>query len=609
MLVLANASAALATNNPPDTPELISPVNGTTWVGVTPLLRASEFSDPEGDSPGGCHWQIDTCSEFSNPVFNFSGDHIWFFATQITVPPETLSHETTYFWRVRYQDGPGAWSNWPAPSQFTTGPPPNQSPDAPIPIGLTSGAKFVGVTPTLLASEFSDPDGDSHANSQWQVGTSVGFVIPLWDSGEDSPPSTEHTVPDGWLSYGFKHYWRVRYKDSRGAWSSWSVPQAFDPGVYADLDDDGDVDQEDFGLLQVCLGRNDPPCEVALISSGSVVGERDINLLRRCMSGTGIPAEPSCLRSEPPGPDGKVIIPAGEFLMGDAFNEGQANELPRHAVHVSDFCVDLYPVTNQQYVDALNWVLDQSYFYWRPFEVVDGVVCSSIFPDATIYCSTTSDPDLGLHSQITWNGYSFGVLPGKAHYPMVAVTWYGALRYCHWRSAMEGLPGCSLYGPPCYANGGYRLPTEAEWEKAARGGVAGRRFPWADVDHIQHTRANYYSLPDYAYDDSPTRGYHPMFLSDSMPFTSWRGALPANDYGLHDMAGNIWEWCSDCFDEDYYGSSPYEDPTGPSTSCTHRVLRGGSWAGSADECRVAFRGHGLATNRNYTIGFRCVKGL
>ena len=157
---------------------------------------------------------------------------------------------------------------------------------------------------------------------------------------------------------------------------------------------------------------------------------------------------------------------------------------------------------------------------------------------------------------------------------------------------------------------GYRLPTEAEWEKAARGGAVGHRFPWADVDTISQSRANYYSFwqngqPYYFYDTNPTNGYLPMFSAGEMPYTSPADFFGTNGFGLHDMAGNLWEWCWDWWSNTYYGSSPGADPLGPSSG-SFRVLRGGSWATNASGCRTANRGNGVPDSAFNTVGFRTV---
>ncbi len=177
----------------------------------------------------------------------------------------------------------------------------NKPPATPSLVSPEHAAVGVGLTPTLEASSFSDPDGDGHASSHWQVSGSANFIELIWDTGESYPASTHEAVPPGELVYGTTWYWRVRYKDARGAWSAWSAARIFNPGVFADSDHDDDVDMEDFGLLQRCLtGRrvrqDDPACQAALIDGNDYVDQDDVSLFLSCLMGAGIDAPPSCRR-------------------------------------------------------------------------------------------------------------------------------------------------------------------------------------------------------------------------------------------------------------------------------------------------------------------------
>lgn len=401
-------------------------------------------------------------------------------------------------------------------------------------------------------------------------------------------------------------------------------------GMLGDLNCDGFVNAFDIDPFVLALtdpagyGAAHPDCDRlhADCNCDGAVTAFDIDPFVACLTSGGCPP---CTP-----PPGMVLIPAGEFQMGDTFSEGSSDEQPVHAVLVDAFYMDICEVTNQQYADALNWAWAQSGL----ITVTSGVVYQYGSGTSYPYCSTTSapagSPDYGEYSRITWNGSTFSVVSGKADHPMVAVSWYGSIAYCNWRSAMAGKPLCyDLSTWTCnFEVAGYRLPTEAEREKAARGGTPGHRFPWSDQDTIQHARCNYFSSSSYAYDTSATRGYHPCWGSGSYPYTdpvgfftgalyykvdwdwpgspaSYQTASGANGYGLHDLAGNVWEWCNDWYSSSYYSSSPYDNPHGPASG-SYRVLRGGGWYDYADNYRVAYRDYYAPGNRYSTRGLRCV---
>lgn len=295
-----------------------------------------------------------------------------------------------------------------------------------------------------------------------------------------------------------------------------------------------------------------------------------------------------------------VLIPAGSFQMGDNLGDGPSSETPVHTVGLSSYHVDADEVTNQQYVDGLNWANSQG----NLITVVAGEVRPYGGQAGYSYCDLTTK---STYSQISWGGAHFFARGGKENYPVVMVSWYGAAAYANWRSAMQGRPLCyDVSTWSCdFGATGYRLPTEAEWENAARGGADGKRFPWTDSNTIQHARANYKSTTDVLYDTSPTRGYHPTFNTGVRPFTSPVGYFASNGYGLYDMAGNVYEWCNDWYSGTYYASSPGSNPTGPETG-SWRVYRGGCWDSPARNCRCAFRYNGAMNFRGNALGFRLV---
>lgn len=274
-------------------------------------------------------------------------------------------------------------------------------------------------------------------------------------------------------------------------------------------------------------------------------------------------------------PDGFALIPSGSFTMGDQSSPpvGYSDELPVHSVQVSAFYMAKYEVTKELWDTVRAWGLT--------------------------------------------NGYTdLAVGGGKAaNHPVHSITWYDMVKWCNARSQKESLTPCYTVSGLTYETGssapdcnwnasGYRLPSEAEWEKSARIGVYGKNFPWGDT--ITHSQANYYSRSFFTYDVSPTRNYHPTYAVGGVPYSSPVGSFAPNGHGLYDMAGNMWEWCWDWDGSSYYSTSPGSDPRGPSSG-TSRVDRGGSWDNGAAYCRVAYRNSNTPTITDVSIGFRIAR--
>jgi formylglycine-generating enzyme required for sulfatase activity len=286
-------------------------------------------------------------------------------------------------------------------------------------------------------------------------------------------------------------------------------------------------------------------------------------------------------------PEGMVFVRGGEYEMGDHYNIGAPNEDPNHLVYVDSFCMDTYEVTNQQYCEFLNSALSENLVEVRTGPEVYGLDANEL------YCDTNEHY---FRSRISWDGETFTVVAGKEDHPMVRVSWYGAVGYCNWRSAQDGRPSCydlaTLDTSTCdFSVRGYRLPTEAEWEYAARGGYHDPyyKYPWGNDQ--DYSKANWYESGD-PYE----------------PYTTPIGFYSPNGYGLHDMAGNVWEWCNDWYGFDYYSWSPYYNPRGP-VSDWRRVFRGGCLQYDHLTSRVAHRGYATPKTLRSYGGFRVVVGF
>ncbi len=263
---------------------------------------------------------------------------------------------------------------------------------------------------------------------------------------------------------------------------------------------------------------------------------------------------------------GFSMIPAGAFTMGRTSGDTDTNAPPVN-VTVSQFYMGKYEVTKAEWDEIRTWAVNNGY------------------------------TDLGTGA-------------GKAiNHPVHSINWFDMVKWCNARSQKEGLTPCYTVSGSVMKTGttaptvnwtanGYRLPTEAEWEKAARGGVSGKRFPWG-IDTISHSEANFKNSGSETYKSGAT-GYHPTYATGSTPYTSPVGSFSANGFGLHDMAGNVFEWCWDWYGAPYANNST--DPRG-AASGTNRVSRGGGWDnGLAFACRAADRGNGVTPSFSFNGG-------
>jgi formylglycine-generating enzyme required for sulfatase activity len=316
----------------------------------------------------------------------------------------------------------------------------------------------------------------------------------------------------------------------------------------------------------------------------------------------------------------------GSFAMGDHHGLGGTDhgndELPVHVVSLAPFSIGVTEVTNRQYVEFLNSGLRQG-----AIEVRGGLVYGRGTPD--LYVETAQAVP---YSSIGFDGSMFTIVDSRASHPVVGVRWFGAAAYTNWLSALQGYEPCyDVKSWQCDLSGtGYRLPTEAEWEYAGRGGQYApyRIYPWGDDATV--ARANWPASGD-PYETGPYPWTTPVaFYTGELQRKSdfgWPGAAltyqtsnGANAYGLYDMAGNVWEWCHDWYNRDYYAVSPPANPPGPSVGSPmpdglpYRVLRGGNWYnGPQGHSRVSnrdpsyYRGPDDPNHAWYHVGFRVAR--
>jgi len=307
-------------------------------------------------------------------------------------------------------------------------------------------------------------------------------------------------------------------------------------------------------------------------------------------------------------PNGMVLVKGGDFIMGSNTQNGHLDEYPRHQVRVNDFYMDLTEVTNEQFalfIKSTGYVTTaEKDIEWE--EIKKQLPIGSVRPPdnllkaaSLVFLQTTSEVNLQDHTQ--WWVWKAGAnwkhpkgpgsdILGKEKYPVVHVSWDDAMAYCKWA--------------------GKRLPTEAEWEYAARGGLKNAIYPWGNesLDSPQ-AKCNYWQGA-FPYKNNLTDGYF-----GAAPVASF----PPNGFGLFDMAGNVWEWTADLYHHDYYkqiSSTISTDPKGPSVSydpneplIIKRVIRGGSFLCNESYCsgyRISARMKTSPDSGMEHLGFRCV---
>jgi formylglycine-generating enzyme required for sulfatase activity len=256
-----------------------------------------------------------------------------------------------------------------------------------------------------------------------------------------------------------------------------------------------------------------------------------------------------------------VLVPAGPFKMGDNFNDGLPRERPVHVVDLDAFYIAKYEMTNGE---------------WKKFRDDPGYDDVKFWPGGRVVPK----------DQIPyWNDKRNhgGGTPDSDAYPLLGVNWDSATAYCSWLSAKTGKK--------------YRLPTEAEWEKAARG-TDQRRYPWGN--DIDHSYANY--VESAPFDTGQLPGYY-----DGTKRGELQTHSNASPYGVFDMAGNVMEWCQDWYGRDYYSVSAKKNPKGPETGA-YKVLRGGTFFEESFDLRSYAREAAWPSLQSHRmIGFRAVR--
>ena len=321
-----------------------------------------------------------------------------------------------------------------------------------------------------------------------------------------------------------------------------------------------------------------------------------------------------------------LYLSGGVFAMGDHYGyvdpSHPSDEIPIHNVTVSSFKMGQNDITVEQYCLYLNSAMSSG-----NIRVTNGLVYLAGGSDV-LFLARQADQ----YSRIGWNGTGFSVLDKKGEHPITSVMWQGAAAYCNWLSTAQGLQPCynTTTWNCSFVNNGYRLPTEAEWEYAARGGQYNPYYNYTYGNQVDKTKSNIPNSGDPFESGTlpwttPAGFYNgQMQLKSTFDWpgnqTSYQTSNGVNGFGLYDMAGNVWQWCNDWYDQNYYNISSNYNPTGPTNGTLmpdgkpYHVLRGGNWYNGDDgHSRVSnrdpayYRGPQDPNHPYYHVGFRVVQ--
>ena len=468
-----------------------------------------------------------------------------------------------WYWRLRAKDDLGNWGEWSEIWMFTVDTRGPNAPDLSEPepeATLTGGSQNFSWQPVMDAQEYELVIADNQS-----------FLSPVFRD----TTLTDTAYP---LTIGFDdgvYYWRVRAKDSAGNWGLWSpawpflvdtqgpvAPNLIDPKQGSTLTDTTVYFSwemvTDAWMYELVVADNAD--FISPVFRDSSLTDTAYMLPLDVESGTyywrvrgqdiagnwGDWSEVwsftmdvyTFMQME------WVQIQGGTFEMGSTSNDANFDEQPVHSVTVSDFEISKYEVTNAQFCQFLNET-DVAY---------DGTF------DGILYIDIRNE-----NCQIDTSGGMFVVEDGMENYPVILVTWYGANAFCEWT--------------------GGRLPTEAEWEYAARGGQQSGEYIYAGSNNVDEVA---------------------WYVGNSGNQTHTVGQKQPNELELYDMSGNVNEWCSDFYDEYYYYNSPQNDPQGPEAGYDY-VLRGGGYGAQARAVRCADRNYNVPDHRTEKIGFRCAR--